>query len=265
MTSLERSWNVWRRFNMIRLKSPEEIVKIEVAAKIVAEVLMRLSEYAVVGASAYDMEMAATEFIHNRGGTPAFKGYGGYPYTLCVSVNDEIIHGFPSRDKIFAAGDIVSVDCGVLKDGYYGDAAKTFVVDEFLNERDRLLLEKTEESLYEGIRAAVAGNRLGDIGHAVQTCVEGVGFSVIRDYVGHGIGSSLHEDPHIPNFGRQGSGMLLRVGMTLAIEPMVASGQYNVELLEDGWTAVTADGSRAAHFEHDIAIMEDGPRILSRL
>ncbi len=255
----------WGMFDMVRLKSPEEIGKIEVAAKIVAEVLFTLSEYASVGATAYDMERVATELIAKKGGTPAFKGYGGYPYTLCVSVNEEVIHGFPLKEKVFEAGDIVSIDCGVVKDGYYGDAAKTFVVGEFLNEKDRLLLLKTEESLYEGIRMAVAGNRLGDIGNAVQTCVESAGFSVIRDYVGHGVGTSLHEDPQVANYGRKGSGMLLRVGMTLAIEPMVASGHYDVELLEDGWTAVTADGSRAAHFEHDIAIMEDGPRILSRL
>lgn len=250
---------------MLRLKSLEEIGKIEIAAKIVAEVLAMLSQYAVSGACAYDMERAASEYILKRGGTPAFKGYSGYPYTLCVSLNEEVIHGFPLREKVFAHGDIVSVDCGVVKDGYYGDAAKSFVVGDFISENDRLLLEKTEESLYEGIAMAVPNNRIGDISYAVQSCVESAGFSVIRDYVGHGVGLKLHEDPQVPNFGRKGTGMLLRVGMTLAIEPMVASGNHKLELLKDGWTTVTADGSRAAHFEHDIAIMEDGPRILSRL
>ncbi len=250
---------------MVRLKSPEEICKIEIAAKIVAEVLAEVESYAVEGASAYDMERAAEELIERRGGIPAFKGYSGYPYALCVSVNEEVIHGFPLKEKVFAAGDIVSVDCGVVKDGFVGDAAKSFVVGSYLCEKDRLLLQRTEESLFKGIEIACAGNRLGDIGFAVQSCVESAGFSVIRDYVGHGVGLSLHEDPQVPNYGRQNSGMLLRTGMTLAIEPMVASGHYSLEILEDGWTAVTADRSRAAHFEHDIAILEDGPKILSRL
>ncbi|CCU85957.1 MULTISPECIES: type I methionyl aminopeptidase [Mesotoga] len=250
---------------MVRLKSPEEICKIEIAAKIVAEVLAEMESYAVEGASALDMEKAAEELIHKRGGIPAFKGYSGYPYTLCVSVNEEVIHGFPLKEKIFADGDIVSVDCGVNKDGFIGDAAKSFVVGDFRSEKDRLLLQRTEEALLKGIEMAVAGNRVGDIGYAVQNCVESAGLSVIRDYVGHGVGLSLHEDPQVPNYGRQGSGMLLRTGMTLAIEPMVASGHYSLEILKDGWTAITADRSRAAHFEHDIAILEDGPKILSSL
>ncbi len=250
---------------MVRLKSPEEICKIEFAAKIVAEVLAVVEAYAVEGASANDMERAAEDVINRRGGIPAFKGYNGYPYTLCVSVNEEVIHGFPLKAKVFSEGDIVSVDCGVVKDGFIGDAARSFVVGSYLCEKDRLLMERTEEALCKGIEVAVAGNRLGDIGFAIQSCVESAGFSVIRDYVGHGVGVNLHEDPQVPNYGIQGSGMLLRTGMTLAIEPMVASGHYSLETLEDGWTVVTEDRSRAAHFEHDIAIMEDGPKILSRL
>ncbi|MDI3523308.1 type I methionyl aminopeptidase [Kosmotoga sp.] len=250
---------------MIRLKSPEEIRKIEYAAKIVAEVLELISENILNGATAYDLERIAEEFILNAGAKPAFKGYNGYPYVLCVSVNEEIVHGFPLKDKIFKKGDLVSVDCGVIKDGYYGDAARTFVVDNFNSERDRKLMEITERALYMAIDVAVPGNRVGDIGYTIQNFVEANGFSVIRDYVGHGVGIALHEDPQIPNYGKKGMGALLRAGMTIAIEPMISSGSYRVEVLNDGWTAVTIDRSRAAHFEHTIVIEKNGSRILSSL
>ncbi len=180
-------------------------------------------------------------------------------------MNEEIVHGFPLKDKIFEKGDLVTVDCGVIKDGYYGDAARTFVVDNFNSERDRKLMEITERALYMAIDVAVPGNRVGDIGYTIQNFVEANGFSVIRDYVGHGVGIALHEDPQIPNYGKKGMGALLRAGMTIAIEPMISSGSYRVEVLNDGWTAVTIDRSKAAHFEHTIVIEKNGSRILSSL
>lgn len=250
---------------MVRLKSAEEIQGVEIAAKIVAEILEALDKLVCEGSSAYELEKFAADFINRKGGIPAFKGYGDYPYVLCVSVNEEIVHGFPLKNKVFAAGDLVSVDCGVILNNYFGDAAKTYVVGDYKSEADRLLVKATEESLYKGIEVAYPGNRIGDIGYAVQKHVEAYGFSVIRDYVGHGVGIKLHEDPQVPNYGRKGTGTLLRPGMILAIEPMVAQGAFDVCVLDDGWTAVTADRSKAAHFEHDIVIEKDGPRILSKL
>ncbi|MBO8166488.1 MAG: type I methionyl aminopeptidase [Kosmotoga sp.] len=250
---------------MIRLKSKEEISKIEFSAKIVAEVLEIVGQHIADGVSAYDLEKVATEHILKRNAIPAFKGYNGYPYTLCVSVNNEIIHGFPLVEKILKRGDLVSVDCGVLKDGYFGDAARTFVVDDFENEEDKRLLEVTQKSLELGIEVAKPGNRIGDIGHAIQTFVEKAGFSVIRDYVGHGVGKNLHEDPQIPNYGVKGTGLIIRSGMTMAIEPMISQGHYETRVLPDGWTVVTKDGTKAAHFEHTIVVEAEGSRILSRL
>ncbi|AKI97907.1 type I methionyl aminopeptidase [Kosmotoga pacifica] len=250
---------------MIRLKSREEISKIEFAAKIVAEVLEIVGEHITSGVAAYDLEKIATEYILKRNAIPAFKGYNGYPYALCVSVNSEIIHGFPLKEKILEKGDLVSVDCGVLKDGYFGDAAKTFVVDAYTSDEDKKLVEATKESLKFAIEVAYPGNHIGDIGYTVQNFIETAGFSVIRDYVGHGVGKMLHEDPQVPNYGVKGTGLILRPGMTLAIEPMVSQGSYETMVLPDGWTVVTKDGTKAAHFEHTIVIEEKGPRVLSRL
>ncbi len=198
-----------------------------------------------------------------RGVEPAFKGYRGYPSSVCISVNDEIVHGIPGARRL-KAGDLVSLDFGVKYQGYYGDAALTVAVGE-VTPKARVLMEATEKALYAGIDQAKVGKRLTDISHAVQTVVEGAGFGVIREFVGHGIGRSLHEDPQIPNFGPPGRGPLLQAGMTLAIEPMTSMGAWQVKILKDGWTAVTQDGSLAAHFEHTVAVTENGPLILSRL
>jgi len=198
-----------------------------------------------------------------RGARPAFKGYRGYPYSLCTSVNSEVVHGMPSEREL-KEGDIVSLDFGVLHDGYYGDAAVTVPVGE-ISPAARRLLRVTEEALYRGISAARAGNRIGDISAAIQGHVEAAGFSVVRDLVGHGIGKSLHEDPQVPNYGSSGRGIELKPGMVFAIEPMVNEGTYRVDVLRDGWTVVTADGKLSAHFEHSVAVTENGPVILSRI
>ncbi|MFO7881574.1 MAG: type I methionyl aminopeptidase [Kosmotogaceae bacterium] len=249
---------------MIRLKSKEEVAKIERAAKIVAEVLDLMSKMISSGISAYNLERAANELIEKRNAKPAFKGYNGFPYALCVSVNEEIVHGFPLKNKVFKRGDIVSIDCGVIKEEYYGDAARTFCVDQ-CSEDDKRLMRITEEALEKAIEVAVPGKQIGDIGAIVQAHVEDNGFSVIRDYVGHGVGRKLHEDPQIPNYGRSGTGDYLRNGMTLAIEPMVSAGDYRTMVLEDGWTAVTIDGSKTAHFENTLVIENDSTRVLSKL
>jgi methionyl aminopeptidase len=199
-----------------------------------------------------------------RNARPAFKGYNGFPYALCASVNEEVVHGMPSHKRILREGDIVSLDFGVVHRDYYGDAAITVPVG-LVDEQSRALIRATEEALYQGIGQAVAGNRLSDISHAIQSHVETEGFSVVREFVGHGIGRNLHESPQIPNYGSPGLGARLRPGMVFAIEPMINQGGHDVEILEDGWTAVTKDRRRSAHFEHSIAITENGPKILSRL
>lgn len=214
------------------------------------------------GVSTWDLEQFADRFIARNGVRTAFKGYMGYPAHLCTSINEEVVHGIPSRDRIVRGGDILSIDFGIVREGFYGDAAKTFPVGEVDGVSSRLLAV-TERSLAEGIGAVRPGNRLGDVSAAVQEAVEAEGFSVVRDFVGHGIGTSLHEDPQIPNFGRRGVGPKLLPGMILAIEPMVNAGGWPVEVLEDGWTVVTRDRSRSAHFEHTVAVTEDGCSILS--
>lgn len=246
---------------MIILKSPEEVQKIERAGRIVAEVLQKLREAAVPGVTTLDLDRIAEEEILKRGGKPAFKGYRGFPGTLCASVNDEIVHGIPS-DRVLEEGDIVGLDLGAIVEGYYGDSAITVPIGEIKPEVEALL-KVTEESLYRGIDQLRVGNRLSDISHAVQTHAEGAGYSVVRDFVGHGIGQSLHEDPQIPNFGTPGQGPRLKVGMVVAIEPMINIGGHGVRVLKDRWTAVTEDGSLSAHFEHTIAISDDGPVILT--
>ncbi len=235
----------------------------EVANRIVAEILAGVKERVAPGIETRELDELAEELCRRHQVEPAFKGYRGYPRCICVSVNEEIVHGIPGPRKI-KAGDLVSLDFGVKYQGYYGDAALTVAVGE-VNPRARELLEITEKSLYAGISQAQVGNRLSDISHAVQVVVEGANFGVIREFVGHGIGRSLHEDPQIPNFGPPGRGQVLAAGMTLAIEPMTSMGAWEVRILKDGWTAVTQDGSYAAHFEHTVAVTANGPRILSRL
>ncbi len=248
---------------MIILKGKEEKEKMKKSNRIVAKLLSEIEEKIKPGVSTLELDEFAEKFIRKEGAIPGFKGYKGYPATLCVSVNEEIVHGIPSKDKVLKEGDIVSVDVGTIVDGFYGDGAKTYGVGE-IDESAKKLMKVTEESLYVGIKSAVAGNRISDISHAIQEHVEKNGFSVVRQFVGHGIGRNLHEDPQIPNYGPPGRGPEIRVGMTLAIEPMVCEGSFEVEILSDGWTAICKDRSRSAHFEHTIFVSEDGPEILTR-
>lgn len=247
---------------MILLKSPSEIVKMEAAGRIVAEVLEALKEIVRPGVTTREIERFADERIRGLGGRPAFKGYRGYPASICTSVNDEVVHGIPSSRRLMD-GDIISVDLGVLKDGFYGDAAVTVPVGPVSPETAGLI-SATESALYAGIENAVVGKRVNDISHAIQTHIESRGYSVVRVFVGHGIGRSLHEEPQVPNYGMPGQGTRLKEGMTLAIEPMVNAGDYEVRILDDGWTAVTVDGSRSAHFEHTVLVTSEGPRILTK-
>lgn len=246
------------------VKTLKEIEILRKANAIVMEILLRLREEVKPGVSTWDFEELALELCKKKRVTPAFKGYRGYPYALCVSVNEEIVHGMPKRSKILKEGDIVSFDFGVIYEGYVGDAAVTVGVGE-VSEKAKILMKVTEEALYKGIEKARFGNKIGDISHAIQTHVEKHGFNVIRDFVGHGIGKNLHEPPEVPNFGKPGRGLKIEVGMVLAIEPMVSAGDYKIEILEDGWTAVTKDRSLAAHFEHTVAVTLKGPEILSKV
>ncbi|MCL2103203.1 MAG: type I methionyl aminopeptidase [Syntrophorhabdaceae bacterium] len=214
------------------------------------------------GVTTGELEEFADDYIRRCGVKSAFKGYMGYPAHLCASLNEGVVHGIPSRKRVVQNGDILSIDFGVFKDGYYGDAAKTFAVGE-IDPKSARLIEVTEKSLYAGIEAAKPGKRVGDISSAVQTLVEAAGFSVVRDFVGHGIGKSMHEEPQVPNFGCGGTGPVLYPGMTIAIEPMVNAGGYEVRVMSDGWTVLTRDGSRSAHFEHTIVVTEYGNEILS--
>lgn len=249
---------------MIILKSQQEIAKMAVAGSIVAEAIEGLKKIVRSGVSTLELDIYAERFITEKGARPAFKGYRDYPKTICTSINNQVVHGIPSETVVLKSGDIISIDLGAEIDGFYGDAAITLPVDAISPKASRLL-KVTEEALYKGIEMAVAGRRLSDISNAVQSYVEGKGYSVVRDFVGHGIGWSLHEDPQIPNFGKSGEGPRLKPGMTLAIEPMVNMGHWAIEILEDNWTAVTKDGSLSAHFEHTIAITEDGALILTKL
>jgi len=230
---------------------------------IVRQVLDQVRSIVAPGITTMDLERAAEKKIAELGAKPAFKGYYDYPCVLCTSVNEEIVHGIPSEKRTLKAGDIVSIDCGAVLDGYYGDAAITVPVDEVKPELQKLL-EVTEASLYRGIEQARIGNSVGDVGAAVQEHVEAAGFSVVREFVGHGIGTRLHEEPQVPNYGERGHGTKLREGMVIAIEPMVNSGKPETRVLGDKWTAVTADGSFSAHFEHCVAVTKDGPVILTQ-
>jgi methionyl aminopeptidase len=245
-------------------KSPAEIEKMRRSGHIVREVLDHVRTLVAPGATTMDLERAAEDKMKELGVKPAFKGYYDYPCVLCTSINEEIVHGIPSEKRLLKAGDIVSVDCGVVLDGYYGDAAITVPVGGEITPELKKLLEVTEQSLYRGIEKVRIGNSVGDVGAAVQSYVEAAGFSVVREFVGHGIGTRLHEEPQVPNFGVPGHGAKLREGMVLAIEPMVNYGKPEARVLGDKWTAVTADGSYSAHFEHCVAVTKNGPMILTQ-
>ncbi len=248
---------------MVILKLPDEIEKLRMANRIVAEILQEVREKVRPGVTTRELNNLCEQLSRKRRVKPAFKGYRGYPFALCTSVNGEVVHGMPS-ERPLVVGDIVSLDYGVNYQGYFGDAAITVPVGSVSAEAQRLM-KVTEEGLYDAIRQAVAGNRLGDVSAAVQERVESAGFSVVRDFVGHGIGRSLHEDPQIPNYGVRGRGIELKAGMVLAIEPMVNEGSHQVKVLPDGWTVITEDGKLSAHFEHSVAITENGPDILSQI
>ncbi len=249
---------------MIILKTQDEIEVMARASKLVAETLQALMREVRPGVATEELDRLAEEFIRARGGLPAFKGYRNYPKTLCASVNDEVVHGIPSK-RVLKDGDIVGLDLGAIVDGFYGDSAVTVPVGAIPPGAVELL-RVTEEALYKGIEQAIVGNRLSDISHAIQRHAEAAGFSVVTDFVGHGIGQQLHEEPQIPNYGKPGQGPRLQVGMVLAIEPMINMGGSAVRVLEDQWTAVTRDGSLSAHFEHTIAVQASGsPRILTKL
>lgn len=251
---------------MIYLKTKEEIEKMHTAAQIVVEALSRLRENVVPGVSTWDLDRMAEDLAVKKGAKPAFKGYSNYPASVCFAVNEEVVHGIPSKKKVLKEGDIVGLDFGVRLDGYYGDSAITVPVGKVSSMAARLL-KVTEESLLRGIQEAYPDKRLFDISGAIQRHVEEEGFSIVRSFVGHGIGRKLHEDPQVPNFvpdnGNRGKGVKLKPGMVIAIEPMVNIGRPDIKILNDGWTAVTVDGSLSAHFEHTVAVTEEGPKVLT--
>jgi methionyl aminopeptidase len=251
----------------VSIKTKKEIDLMREASRIVADLLRLLEKYIKPGVSAFELNMIAEDFILSQGGKPAFKGYGfskwnRFPASICVSIDNEVVHGIPLPDKILREGQIVSIDVGVIKNGYYGDAARTFAVGNISHEKRRLM-EVAEKALYIGIEQAIEGNRLNDIGYAIQSFVESNGYSVVRDLVGHGIGRKLHEDPPVPNYGKKGTGKRLKEGVTLAIEPMVNTGTWQVFFGEDGWTVYTLDGLPSAHFEHTIVVKKGKPEILT--
>ena len=246
---------------MVKLRSREEIEKIRVSAAIVAGTLDLVRDLVRPGVTTHALDAKAEEYIRDNGGEPSFLGYHGYPAATCISINEEVVHGIPG-DRVVRDGDIVGVDVGVVKNGYHGDAAATFEVGE-IPEPVRRLLRVTQECLDQAIGAFRDGNRLGDVGHAVQSHAERHGYGVVRALVGHGIGEKMHEDPQVPNYGKPGVGLKLKPGLVLAIEPMITMGGWEVETLADQWTIVTRDGSMAAHFEHTVVLTEDGPEVLS--
>ena len=248
---------------MIVLKTSRELAIMREAGRISAMALKVAGEAIEPGVSTWEIDRIARKYIESQGAVPSFLGYGGFPASACISVNNVVIHGIPSKRQIIKAGDIVSIDIGAMFEGFNGDNAYTFACGEISAEAQRLL-DATRESLYEGIKQATAGNRLGDIGSAVQRYVEARGYSVVRDFVGHGVGAKLHEDPSVPNYGTPGRGVRLLPGMTIAIEPMVNQGRHEVQVQKDGWTTVTRDGKLSAHFEHTVAITPDGPVILTK-
>ncbi len=247
----------------ILIKTAAEIEKMRISGAILRQVHDAIAPHVVPGASTMDLERIAVEKIASLGAIAAFKGYHGFPAALCTSINQEVVHGMPSEKRILKSGDILSIDCGCIVDGYYSDAAVTYPIGHVSPATQRLL-DVTEASLYAAIDQAQVGGRLGDISFAVQQMCEAASFGVVREFVGHGIGRSMHEDPQLPNFGPPGKGPRLKAGMVLAIEPMINAGKPDVKVLPDGWTAVTLDGSYSAHFEHTVAITKDGPQILTR-
>lgn len=248
---------------MITLKSRAEVEKLRAANRIVAEVMAKMGEMVAPGVTTGELDRIAEEYVVAAGATPAFPTVPGYNHTLCVSINEEVVHGIPGEREL-SEGDIVSIDCGVILDGFFGDHAWTFGVGRISSEAKKLL-DASEKALEKGIEAAVVEKRLYDISAAIEVVASDAGFSVVKEYVGHGIGRDLHEEPQVPNFGTPGTGMKLRRGLCLALEPMLNAGESDVEVLEDGWTVVTKDRRLSAHFEHSIAIMDDGPEILSRI
>ena len=246
----------------IILKTAEQIRLMKEAGRITGEAILKARDVIRPGVSTWEVDRVIHDYIVKCGAKPSFLGYAGFPGSACVSVNSEVIHGIPSRKRILEEGDLVKVDVGALYRGYHGDSAKTFAVGRVTPEAERLI-ERTRECFYRGVAKAVAGNRIGDVGHAVQTCAEEAGFSVVREYVGHGVGSQLHEEPNVPNYGTEGRGCRLYAGMTIAIEPMVNAGGAGVRVLPDGWTVVTSDGRLSAHYEHTVALTDDGPVLLT--
>ncbi len=247
---------------MIVLKTGRELKIMKEACRISAGALQTAGKAVEPGVTTAELDKLAEDYIRSQGGEPNFKNYEGYPATACISINNEVIHGIPSAKRVLKSGDIVSIDLGAKFQGYHGDNAATFACGDISPEAKRLI-ETTKESLYEGIRAAVSGGRIGDIGNAVQSYVEARGYSVVRQFVGHGIGTHLHEAPEVPNFGTAGRGIRLMPGMTLAIEPMINAGKSDVKVLPDGWTVLTVDGSLSAHFEHTVVITTEGPKIMT--
>jgi len=247
---------------VIVCRSTAELQRMREAGRLVGEVLTELAALVAPGVTTADLDDVAEKRIRRAGATPAFKGYHGYPATICASVNEEVIHGIPSGRRVLSEGDVISIDVGASLDGYYGDSAITLPVGQ-VSEEAATLLRVTEESLYKAIERVKVGGRVSDLGHAVQQHVEAYGFSVVREFVGHGIGQRMHEEPQVPNYGEAGRGPRLTEGMVLAIEPMVNVGTPAVKVLADGWTAVTRDSSLSAHFEHTVAVTADGPWILT--
>lgn len=248
---------------MIILKTRREIEIMRKAGRLVAQSHELVRKYIKPGVTTKELDQMVEDFLRSQNAIPTFKGYGGFPYSICASVNEEVVHGFPSSRKLIE-GDIVSIDIGATFEGYVGDSAKTFLVGEVDDEKRRLV-EATRQSFYEGIKFAKTSYRLSDISHAVQQYAESQGFSVVRDYVGHGVGKNMHESPQIPNFGKPGKGPRLQVGMVLAIEPMINAGTYNVKVLDNNWTVVTTDGKPSAHYEHTVAITDGEPELLTVL
>jgi methionyl aminopeptidase len=248
---------------MIIYRSSKEIEKIRQSSQLVAATLQHLTPMIEPGVTTAELDQAAEAFIRQRGGIPAFKGYRGFPATLCTSLNAEVVHGIPSKKRRLRAGDIIGVDCGAIVDGYYGDHAITFAVGD-IPEETKQLVDDTEAALWAGIAQAKVGNYLSDISHAIQTFAEARGYGVVKSFVGHGIGTALHEEPQVPNFGPPGRGPRLREGMVLALEPMLNLGTYDVCILSDNWTVVTADGKLSAHFEHTVAVATEGGVVLSQ-
>lgn len=248
---------------MIYIKSDAEIAVMEKAGRIVAETLAKIEEVVKPGITTKELDRIAEEYIVSCGARPSFKGHYGYPAAICSSINEEVVHGIPG-EKILQEGDIVSIDCGACYEGFHGDAARTFPVGKISDEAKKLI-EVTRDSFFEGLKYAVVGNRIGDISYAVQTYAESNGFSVVRDYVGHGVGRKMWEEPPVPNFGKPGKGLKLVKGLVIAVEPMINEGTYAVKELSDGWTVVTHDGKISAHYENTIAILENGPKILTMI